>query len=252
MTFLGIERRTVTFTSSMFALFVFGCSNTFAEEATRFDIFKECDHILTRINDFQKINQLKPWDIDTMKGEVKRISAGRTGVESIILHRRSSFQFIFSSPSNKLMQVVNSDRNTEMTMIDGLAKRTFDEPVTQMWNSERATGIAHGFVVACVGEFPANLGSAHAEFTQWELIDKGKKPYGGYPMPYWRVEFPRIDEDGYRFQLDRISVNLFEEVGPYSINVEMYSEYKRVTNQPVGQSEVIMLALDRASASSRN
>ncbi|NJK93458.1 MAG: hypothetical protein HC904_17575 [Blastochloris sp.] len=199
--------------------------------------------VLARINEFCIKHKFRTWNLDlTSARDFKHEGTAFEGTE-IWFHKRGEFLFKYSYKTKKLTSCFHSKFYTEITMLDHKTFREFDDPPEQKWTSESAVGYGHGFARACLGEMPENLGPAKFEFYRQRGTYNKETNKVRYRIPYWQVEYPRIDKNGYEFQAEYISIKLFEEMGPYSLHVKMYSSYKQVEGEPLKQEKVMKAAL---------
>jgi len=200
--------------------------------------------ILKRINAFCTANGFKIWDVNTEN--VQELVYKGTDLEGDLFWiRGKDFSMKFEPSSGNLVECGNSKLETELTMIDNKTFREFDEPQEQRWTSEKATDIASNFALEVLGRLSESFGPAKYEFDRYSTYSQKTKTKR-YRVPYWRVQFPRIDSKGYEFQMEYLEIQIYENAGPISLFVKMSSRYEQEEGEPLNQEQVMKIALDYA------
>lgn len=209
-------------------------------------ILAQGEAVLKRINAFCVANGLKPWDIDIKRcGESIHDGTDLQG-DLLNLYEPTYLWIQFQPSSGRIVKCFNSKLDNSLTSINATTFREFDEQPKPKWTPDYAEKLARGFVVACCGEFSKNVGKPHVWFYQQKGTYNDKTKKARYRVPYWWVTFPRIDKDGYEFEEERIEVYVFEDAGPYFLQVIMPSRYDEVKGKTLTLEQATPLAVAHA------
>jgi len=205
----------------------------------------KAETVLSRINKFCSENKLPSWEIDLSKGEEKIHRGTATQGDLLWLYSRGQFSFMFFPSTGGLVECHNLGLEKDGTKTN---KKTIelDEAPSQNWSSDYAVELAKKFAQACNGESLKNVGAAKFEFYQERGTYNKATKQARYRVPYWWVILPRVDQNGYEFQMEHVSVKMLEKSGPYWFELQMPSRYELVKGEPLKQEDVMPAALDYA------
>jgi hypothetical protein len=213
------------------------------EKRIKFDAHELAASVLNHINAYLEKNGLREWEINVNEGRILRNKKELWHwKDTVEVDKRNEFSFEFDVNTQSVVSCVNFTGKHLITQI-GNKFIEFDDILKQKWNSELAIKIATGFVECCLGKIPDNVGQAKVEFHQTLGTYNKETQKVRYRVPYWWISFPRVDKNGYEFQMEYIDVEIYEDFGPTSIFVKMPSRYTLIDKKPLKQEQVVEKAV---------
>ncbi|MCL2502908.1 MAG: hypothetical protein FWE99_07240 [Bacteroidales bacterium] len=168
--------------------------------------------------------------------------------EELHLYMPSMLSVHFLPKNLEIIFFSNAAQKRSITT-EGSQLRIYAEKQEPKLSKEEVIEIATEFATAVLGKFPTNVGKAMAD---WEVhsgmakFENGETK-SGYQHGFWRVKWPRVTEEGYPFCItEGLAVNLYENVGPVLVDMDIVTQFGKVNFTPVKVEDVMEIA--RASA----